>query len=83
MAAGVLKWWNADRGFGFIATDSDRFFFHVGALKEAGIDPESLQVGQRLTFEIETMADGRTKAVDVRLLVRQPLHNRPGRRIPA
>ena len=69
MAAGVLKWWSADRGFGFIATDKDRVFFHVSALREAGIDPEGLRVGQRLTFEIETMADGRTKAVGVRFSV--------------
>ncbi len=65
MATGVLRWWNADRGFGFIATDTDRVFFHVTALK--GIDPESLRIGQRLTFEIETMNDGRMKAVGVNL----------------
>jgi CspA family cold shock protein len=53
MPAGTLKTWNADRGFGFIAVDGGGadLFLHVSDLKAAGIDPESIKVGDRLTFE--------------------------------
>jgi cold shock protein len=42
MAAGILKMWNADRGFGFIKDDSGGpdIFMHVTALR--GIDPDNL-----------------------------------------
>ncbi len=54
MAAGNLKMWNADRGFGFIT-----------ALR--GIDPDNLGLGERLTFDVERDArSGRIKAANVR-----------------
>jgi CspA family cold shock protein len=42
MAAGKLKMWNADRGFGFIVDDAGGpdMFLHVNELTSAGIDPD-------------------------------------------
>jgi cold shock protein len=61
--------WNPDRGFGFIAVDAGGpdMFLHVSELKDAGIDPDQLKVGDRLTFEIGSTRDGKTKASNVRL----------------
>jgi cold shock protein len=68
MPVGALKWWNPDRGFGFIAVEAGGpdMFLHATDLKAAGIDPESIQVGDRLTFETGTTRDGKPKASNVR-----------------
>jgi cold shock protein len=69
MATGKLKMWNADRGFGFIADDAGGadMFLHINELKTAGIDPDMLKVGDRLTFEATSTRDGKTKAANVRI----------------
>jgi cold shock protein len=69
MSAGKLKMWNADRGFGFIAVDGGGpdMFLHVNDLRTAGIDPDKIRVGDRLTFETASTRDGKTKASNVRM----------------
>jgi CspA family cold shock protein len=69
MSAGKLKMWNADRGFGFIAVDGGGpdMFLHINDLRSAGIDPDKIKVGDRLTFETASTRDGKTKASDVRM----------------
>src|ERR1700728_3157584 len=61
MAAGKLKWWNADRGFGFIANDAGGpdMFLHVTDLRASGIDPDNIRIGDRLTFETGHTRGGR------------------------
>jgi CspA family cold shock protein len=68
MPTGTLKTWNAYRGFGFIADDAGGrdVFLHISALQSAGIDPDSIRKGERLTFDVESGRDGRTKASNVR-----------------
>jgi CspA family cold shock protein len=68
MAAGTLKMWNADRGFGFIKANNGGpdTFLHINE-KAAGIDPDRIKVGDRLTFETVSARDGRTKASNVRM----------------
>ena len=59
--------WNADRGFGFITDDSGGpdIFIHITALR--GLDPDSLRVGERLTFDVERDArSGKIKAANAR-----------------
>ncbi len=87
---GTLTKWNDDRGFGFIAPamGGQEVFVHVSAFPRDGRRP---QVGDPLTFEIETDAKGkkRARAVErpvraglVRLGVRAPARPRQARRIP-
>jgi cold shock protein len=68
MGTGILKMWNADRGFGFIADDAGGpdMFLHISALQSAGIDPDNLRKGERLTFDVEGTRDGRMRASNVR-----------------
>jgi CspA family cold shock protein len=68
MAAGKLKMWNADRGFGFIKDDNGGpdMFLHINELKAVGIDPDQIKVGDRLSFETASTRDGKMKASNVR-----------------
>ena len=69
MATGTLKMWNADRGFGFILDESGGpdIFLHISALQSAGIDPDNIRKGERLTFDVERDArSGKIKAANVR-----------------
>jgi cold shock protein len=68
MATGILKMWNAHRGFGFIRDDSGGpdMFLHIRALQSAGVDPDNLRLGEVLTFDVESGRDGRTKASNIR-----------------
>jgi CspA family cold shock protein len=68
MASGILKMWNADRGFGFIADDAGGadMFLHISALQSARIDPDNLRKGDRLTFDVESTREGKTRACNVR-----------------
>ncbi len=52
MTTGTVKFFNADKGFGFIAPDTGGadVFVHVTALQRSGID--TLQEGQKLSFEV-------------------------------
>jgi CspA family cold shock protein len=54
MAQGTVKFFNSQKGYGFIAQDSGGpdVFVHISALERAGI--RGLVEGQKVTFEIET-----------------------------
>ena len=54
MATGTVKFFNAAKGFGFIAPESgDKdVFVHISALQNAGMD--SLTEGQRVSYEVVT-----------------------------
>ncbi len=52
MTSGTVKWFDAEKGFGFIAQDDggNDAFVHASALERAGIP--SLQEGQKVGFEL-------------------------------
>jgi cold shock protein len=51
MAQGTVKWFNADKGYGFIAVDGGRdVFVHFSAIHSDGY--RTLEEGQRVEFEI-------------------------------
>ncbi len=58
MATGIVKWFNAEKGYGFIQPDEGGkdVFVHVSAVEQAGL--RSLQEGQKIDFEI--VADRRS-----------------------
>ena len=54
MPTGKVKWFNAQKGFGFIQPDdaSKDVFVHISAVERAGIG--SLNEGQKISYEIIT-----------------------------
>jgi CspA family cold shock protein len=58
MAIGTVKFFNATKGFGFIAPDGGGkdVFVHVSAVEQAGM--RSLNEGQRVSFDIQPDARG-------------------------
>ncbi|QKZ06190.1 cold-shock protein [Pseudomonas eucalypticola] len=63
MPTGTVKWFNNDKGFGFISSESGNdLFVHYKAIKAPGY--KSLTEGQRVTFTVERTAKGE-QAIDV------------------
>ena len=67
MANGTVKWFNATKGFGFIAPEGGRkdVFVHISAVERAGLT--GLNDGQKVTFDIERGRDGRESAANLAL----------------
>ena len=67
MATGSVKWFNATKGYGFIAPDGGKkdVYIHITALERAGL--RELKDGQKVTFDIESGRDGRESATNLAL----------------
>ena len=65
MPSGIVKWFNATKGYGFIGPDSGGkdIFVHISAVQKAGM--RTLNEGQKLEFEIEQQPNGRAAAIDL------------------
>ncbi len=64
MAEGRVKWFNDQKGFGFIEMDGGQdIFVHYSAIEGTGF--KTLSEGQAVTFEVEKGAKG-PQAVNVR-----------------
>ena len=51
MEQGIVKWFNAEKGFGFISRENgDDVFLHFSAIQGSGY--RSLEEGQRVTFDV-------------------------------
>jgi len=70
MYKGTVKWFNANKGFGFIANDEggEDVFVHYSSI--AGDGYKSLTDGQKVTFEMEAdkRNSSRMRAVNVKPL---------------
>lgn len=61
MATGTVKWFNEQKGFGFIQPDDGGkdVFVHISAVERAGL--RQLREGQKISYDLET--DRRTGRV--------------------
>lgn len=66
MTVGTVKFFNANKGFGFIAPDTGGkdVFVHISALERAGM--RSLNDGQKVSFELERDRQGRESATNIK-----------------
>ncbi|MGH9246865.1 MAG: cold-shock protein [Acidimicrobiales bacterium] len=67
MAVGIVKWFNAEKGFGFITPDGggDDVFVHFSAIQGTGY--KSLEEGQRVEFDTQPGKKG-MQAADVKII---------------
>ena len=70
MAQGIVKWFNAEKGYGFITPvgGGEDLFVHFSAIQSAGY--RSLDEGQAVEFDVTSGPKG-PQAANVRLLERQ------------
>ena len=62
MTTGTVKFFNTQRGFGFIEPDdgSKDAFVHISAVERAGLS--SLTEGQKVSYELQPGRDGKSSA---------------------
>ena len=67
MPVGTVKFFNSDRGYGFIAPDdgSKDSFVHITALERSGL--ADLSQNQRVRYEVETDPRGKESAVNLEI----------------
>jgi cold shock protein len=65
MPIGKVKFFNAQKGYGFIAPEGggNDAFVHISAVEKAGMN--SLNQDDRVSYELETDQRGRTSAVNL------------------
>jgi CspA family cold shock protein len=65
MPVGTVKFFNKDKGYGFIQPEGggNDAFVHISAVERAGMD--TLNEGQRVNYEIEQDQRGRSSAVNL------------------
>ena len=68
MAQGTVRWFNTQRGYGFIHPDGGGgdVFVHVSAVERSGLS--QLLEGQKVSFDVETGVDGKTSAANLKVL---------------
>jgi len=68
MANGTVKWFNSNKGFGFIQPDDggNDVFVHVTAVQAAGL--QGLDDNQKVSYEMESGRNGKDSATDLKLV---------------
>ncbi len=68
MATGTVKWFNHDKGFGFITPDdgTEDAFVHISAVKGSGLG--TLADGQKISYELRAGRGGRPSADNLSLV---------------
>ena len=67
MANGTVKWFNTNKGYGFIEPDDggNDVFIHISAVEKAGL--KTLLENQKVTFEIN-QDKGRSSAANIKIV---------------
>ncbi|GAN55352.1 cold-shock protein [Tanticharoenia sakaeratensis] len=66
MATGKVKWFNAQKGFGFIQPDdnSNDVFVHISSVERAGMS--GLNEGQAISYELQRGQNGKMSAANLK-----------------
>ncbi|KMS52594.1 cold-shock protein [Novosphingobium barchaimii LL02] len=66
MPTGTVKFFNADKGYGFISPEDggQDSFVHISAVQSAGM--RTLEKDQRVDYEVEVGRNGKASAVNLR-----------------
>ncbi len=67
MIKGTVKFFNTDKGYGFIAPEGggNDAFVHISAVERAGL--RTLNKDQKVSYELETDRRGKTSAVNLQV----------------
>lgn len=64
MAEGTVKWFNADKGYGFISReDGDDVFAHFSEIQGEGF--KTLDEGEKVTFDVTAGQNGKMQASNI------------------
>lgn len=65
MPSGTVKWFNTDKGYGFIAPEAGGkdVFVHISAVERSGLT--GLADNQKVTYDLEAGRDGRESAANI------------------
>ncbi|MBV9750144.1 MAG: cold-shock protein [Acetobacteraceae bacterium] len=65
MSVGTVKWFNAQKGYGFIQPDdgSKDVFVHISAVERSGLG--TLNEGQKVSFDLERGNQGKMAATNL------------------
>jgi len=69
MQTGTVKWFNGQKGFGFVQPDAggSDVFVHISAVERAGLS--TLQEGQKISYEVEQdRRSGKSAAAQLQLI---------------
>ena len=71
MTIGIVKFFNATKGFGFISPEGGGgvgkdAFVHISAVERAGLD--GLNEGDKVSYDLETGRDGKASATNLKLV---------------
>ena len=68
MAQGTVKWFNTQKGYGFIDPDDsgNDVFVHITAVQNSGLN--GLNEGQKVTYELEEQRNGKMAAVNLEVV---------------
>jgi cold shock protein len=68
MANGTVKWFNGQKGYGFIQPEEggNDVFVHISAVERAGL--QTLKEGQKIAFDTERGRNGKIAAINLRPL---------------
>ena len=68
MTIGTVKWFNTNKGFGFIEPNdgSSDAFVHISAVERAGLS--GLNEGQKLSFELQAGQNGKSSAENLAVI---------------